>query len=79
MVGNESRMSEVVVSPVVNEVMAVESYNRVSGEGVILSEEVVNNINERNIFKMTLIKQKKETPCTGYKGRLYAVEKSVTF
>ena len=28
---------------------------------------------------MTLIKQKKETPCTGYKGRLYAVEKSVRF
>ena len=78
-VGNEHRMSEVVVSPVVSEVMAVESYQKVCGMPVIVSEEVVKNIDEKKLFNMNEIGQKKETPCKGYNGRLYSVEKSVEF
>jgi hypothetical protein len=72
-------MSEVVVSPVVSEVMAVESYQKVCGAPVIVSEEVEKNIDEKKLFNINEIEQKKETPCKGYNGRLYSVEKSVDF
>ena len=78
-VGNDKRMSEVVVSPIVNEVMAIESYHKVCGISVIASEEVVGNLKEKKMIKAIEIEQKKETPCRGYNGRLYSLEKSVEF
>ncbi|MFA6936876.1 MAG: adenylate/guanylate cyclase domain-containing protein [Treponema sp.] len=78
-VGNKNRISEVIVSPVVDEVMAIESFNRICHDSVIASEECVNNIVEKDIFSATVIQQTKDKKCNGYNGKVYAIGKSVKY
>lgn len=73
MLGNETRINEIIVSPIVAEVMAIQSYQKYVQKRMIFSQEFIDSLSDVIAAQFELVEQKKETPCNGYTGRLYTI------
>lgn len=73
MLGTENRLNEIIVSPVVSEVMAIQNYEKVCGKPILFSDEVVQSLPVLKDYEFVEVEQKKETPCIGYTGRLFTL------
>lgn len=73
MLGTENRLNEIIVSPVVSEVMSIQNYEKVCFKPILFSEEFVESLPVLKNHEFIEIEQKKETPCIGYTGRLFTL------
>lgn len=73
MLGNENRINEIIVSPIVSEVMSIQNYQKICNCRMLFSQEFVDSLSAEIAAELREVEQKKEAPCFGYTGRLYTI------